>query len=102
MEPAPKELAEKRALICSACPHNLRGTLASVFIPPEIETIRRQLAIKTDMGLVTSCDLKLGICKMFRMPMKLRVHAPIEHIWKLLAPGTAETADVNCWVKAKE
>lgn len=88
-KPVPRELAERRAEICSVCPanssspncpENLRHTWRDWVTAPVADWLRRYLGYKHAMELSTSHDAGLGKCLACRCELELKVHAPLEHI----------------------
>lgn len=97
-----KELAEKRAAVCAGCDRNKEKTLTSIFTIPASQFIQRQLAIKNDMKLETSQDLKLGVCETCTCPLKLKVWTPMEHVLKHTSEKVMAEFPEWCWVRNQD
>lgn len=97
-KPVPHEFAEHRASICATCPKNAQGSLSSFFTEDASEVIRRQLAIRNDMELSTTHDEKLGVCSACSCPLKLKVHAPLNHIMANLKDSARVNLEKRCWI----
>lgn len=98
----PHEHAEGRAAVCVVCPKNEPGDWMSFFTGPAAEKIRKQLAIKNDMALVTSLDARLNVCQACWCHMALKVHTPIKHILGRLKPEGRAKLDPKCWIPKEE
>jgi hypothetical protein len=101
--PVDKELALRRAQICSACPLNLEGDWTKWFTVPAAELIRRQVEQATGLGLTTPADERLHLCEACHCPLRLKVHVPIAHIAKALTPDMRAklTNGKDCWILAE-
>lgn len=95
-----QKLAEQRAAICAACPHNGKGDFTSWFTAPAAGAIKRQIEAMQERKITTSQDDKLGTCDICYCAMRVKVHFPIEFI---AAHTSGEVMDEfrkvpHCWV----
>lgn len=104
-EPAvPAELSAHRAEVCSTCPKNGKGDLASLFTKPAADAIRKQLEKVEGRKLSTPFDDKLNVCQTCWCPLRLKVHTPIVSINEHMSDEirNALKAVVNpsggCWI----
>lgn len=95
---APKELAEKRAEICSSCPQNKDGDWAATFTAPVAEMLKLQLGIKNDLKLSTSKDAQLHTCAACSCILSLKVFTPLQHILDNTDEATKQRLDPRCWI----
>lgn len=91
-------LAEKRAAVCADCPKNDGGDWKAYFTEPVAAKIRTQLEIKQDLQLRTAYDERLTVCSACDCPLKLKVHAPMEHILAHTSEDTKTRLDPRCWI----
>lgn len=96
--PVNRELAEKRAEVCSGCPMNGKGDWTRFFTVPASQKIKTQLEIKNELKLETPSDEKLGVCEACLCPLKLKVWTPIKHILKEMDEATTSKLDGRCWI----
>jgi hypothetical protein len=98
--PVDKDLALRRAQVCSACPLNLEGDWTKWFTVPAAELIRRQVEQATGLGLTTPADDRLHLCEACHCPLKLKVHVPIDYIAPALTPEVRARlkAGKDCWI----
>lgn len=96
--PVERNLAEKRAAICIACPQNSHGDLTSIFTVPASAQIKALLNRAKSEKMETSVDDKLGVCAACLCPLKLKVHVPIDHIREHLTEDAKNHLDKNCWI----
>lgn len=97
----PRELAEKRAAVCIACPKNKDGDWTAMFTNPVSEMLRLQLGIKNDLKLTTSKDDQLHVCQACACPLKLKVFTPIRHIVDNMDEATKarlQPKEPVCWI----
>lgn len=96
-----KDLAEKRAQVCKACPKNEKGEWSRWFTAPASEAIKRQIEKASSRKLSTSVDSDLKVCGVCLCPLQLSVHVPIAiKLAHLSKDVEAELARVKpqCWV----
>jgi hypothetical protein len=104
----PKELSEKRAATCVACPFNSQEDLTSWFTIPAANAIRRQVERIKEKQLSTSLDDKLGICAEKNgnggclCVLRVAVHLPLDLKLKHLAPDVKASLHESCWVHSEE
>jgi hypothetical protein len=98
--PVAPELAEKRAAICVACPHNTPGDWYTV-APAEI--IKAALDARSDLKLATTHDAELKSCAVCRCLLKLKVHTPLSFIVQHTKPEImAEFPPSICWIARRD
>jgi hypothetical protein len=90
--------ANRRAIICAACPQNGLGDLTRWFTVFASETIRKRIESAQKSELKTPSDDKLGICEACLCPLKLKVHVPLTNIKKHLTPKSQAALDPRCWI----
>jgi hypothetical protein len=99
LAPVAKDLAEKRAGICSDCPMNAKGkSLSDFFTVPMADMTRRRFERLEAMNLTTSFDEKLSTCQACLCPLRLKVWTPMELIAKRLKPEQRAELDPRCWI----
>jgi hypothetical protein len=97
-KPVASKLSDTRAGICARCPQNGSGGISEYFTVPAAKLIQLQLEMKNDLKLVTKSDDQLGVCKACLCPLKLKVHAPLEHILAHTSEKIRNDLDQNCWI----
>jgi hypothetical protein len=95
-KPVAQELAEARAKICVACPHNVPGDW---YTTAPAELIRATLSARSDLKLETPYDDKLQSCEVCRCLLKLKSFCPLDHILKGTKPEIMEEFPPACWIK---
>lgn len=100
--PVPKELAEKRAEICSTCPQNQPGDWTVTFTAPVAAMLKLQLGIKNDLKLSTSKDGQLHNCMACSCVLTLKAHTPLKHILDNTDEATMQRLDKRCWILKKD
>lgn len=97
--PVAPELAEKRAVICVACPQNQTGDWYTV-APAEI--IKAALNARQDLKLSTTHDAELKSCQICRCLMALKVHTPLEFIVQRTKPEIMAEFPSHCWIARRD
>ena len=97
-EPVGQELADARASVCSDCPLNTKGDWKAMFTVPVAEQVRKQLEMRQALKLTTKYDDKLHVCLACLCPLRLKVHAPTEHILDYTASSVWNALDPGCWM----
>jgi len=97
----PEELAERRAATCVACPLNGKGGIIDYFTSEAAKKIQTQLQMRTAMSLKTSLDKQLGTCLACTCWLPLKLHVPIEFIFKHTSDEVKAKFDPKCWVLAE-
>lgn len=97
----PKELAEKRAAQCIACPKHDRGDWTRFFTVPAQDAIRAALNQGREWKLETSKDAELRICSACLCPMRLKVHVPAPTIRAKMPPEAFNELVPECWIKTE-
>lgn len=93
-----KELAEKRATVCSTCPMNQPGDWTTFFTAPVAATLKLQLAMKNDLRLETSKDKELHVCSACSCPLSLKTWTPLNFILENTDEETMNRFDPRCWI----
>lgn len=96
----PVRLAQStnRALICSLCDQNEKGSWWETATNMVSIAIRRHLEVKNDIEVSTPYDKEIGTCKVCLCNLPLKVHVPIEHIQKHTSPESLSKFPANCWI----
>lgn len=97
--PVEKELAEKRASTCVACPKNVEGRWYTV---GPAELIRETLELRKDLKLETSQDHSLKSCDVCKCLMRLKVWTPLPFILERTKPEIMAEFPSNCWIVKKD
>jgi len=97
-----KDVAERRAAICTSCPANdTKTTLYSWFVTSVASEIEKMYEMMNGINLSTSNDGNLGVCEACECPMKAKVHVKIEHIRKHMpkdVPDKLRGKNPGCWI----
>jgi hypothetical protein len=88
---APQD-AERRAEVCSSCPHNRKAS--KPLTGPVAAAIRKGVEMKSGASLHTSHDAKLETCQLCSCVLQLKVWVPIRHIMD----GSTIQMPEFCWV----
>lgn len=103
--PVVRELAEKRASTCLACPqNNTRDSIQNVFVETVASSLRALISLTKDMGLTTSHDDLLGICEACGCAMKSKVHVRIEKLTGNMPQNVRDKLNKEnpvCWIKSE-
>ncbi len=92
--------AERRAVICVACPlNNTKTSLKTLFIEKVAATILKQYAMLHEMDLHTSQDAKLGICDGCLCPTRSKVFVDMSHIKAHMSADVEAKLAPLCWIK---
>lgn len=97
--PVNKELAEKRAAICVACPKNVAGNW---FIESAAEIVKEVIELRGDIKLETSHDADLKSCDVCTCLMRLKCHTPLQFILKNTKAEVLEQFPNNCWIHKRD
>lgn len=90
--PVEKELAQSRADICIACPHNKAGYSLATFAA----TVKFLMEIKKRERLRVDGEKSLGICEVCGCHIATSIWTPIEHIAQY-----TDTMPEHCWKTAE-
>jgi hypothetical protein len=101
-EAVDRDLADRRALGCSACEKNDRGDWTRWFTIPVSRAISMFLEKRRSWKLATLYDDELGVCSACLCPLKLKVNVPAENILIKMPPETFEALDPKCWLRAEK
>jgi hypothetical protein len=97
--PVPHHIAERRAKICEICPLNVEPNWAQRNITnPIAKTMLRWIAYKNQLGLHTSVEKDLNICKACGCDTSVKVFTPIQHIRAHTNEETLNKYHNACWV----
>jgi len=100
-EPAvAQELANSRALKCSQCPKNGKGSWEEWFTRPASEVIKRQVEMLSARKLSTPYDDKIQACLVCYCPLRLKVFSPIKFIKAHTSNEVLNDLEAvpGCWV----
>lgn len=100
-EPVSKDVAERRAAICIACPYHLRGNFAQRFnsvVGRELQAIFGKLK---EVNMTTAYDESLTVCDICDCPMRAKVWIPIDRIESDLKEETKAKLPKHCWIVLK-
>jgi len=100
--PVEKSLAEKRAAVCAACPHNNMEDFSRWFTNPVSQAIRFQIQRKQDMKLETASDEKLGTCAICSCPLKLKAWTPLHNINNNMPADIKAALPAHCWITKQD
>lgn len=101
LNPAPVDLATKRASICASCTLNKPATGLSVLTGLAAKTVSLLMDAKSDLKLSTPHDDKLETCTACLCDLKLKIWSPIDIVWKHTTPEVFEKLDSACWVRSE-
>jgi hypothetical protein len=89
-----KELAERRAAVCSLCPLNKQGLAIAEAVS---EVIREQTEVKNFLELRTSQDENLHTCSVCDCPLPLKVW----QVYRRVKPSEDEMEKfpTYCWLR---
>lgn len=101
--PVPQDKANARAAICAACPKNGKGDFTEMFTKVAADVIKKQIEKLNFLKLTTPSSDKLNICTVCACPLKLKIHAPLQHIKEHMSPAVLSDlrAVPNCWIVAE-
>lgn len=95
-----KEEAEKRAVICAACPANNKdASPKNKFIEKVASKLLKQYELLHEMNLHTSLDDKLGMCVACWCPTKSKVWVDMTHIKAHMIAEVEAKLDKSCWIR---
>lgn len=103
-DPEPKELAEKRAAICVACPKNVKGAwyteAPAELLKTAIEGWQKLRGSTFDFQ--TSQGESLKSCNVCKCLMRLKVWCPLDHILNNTKPEIMSEFPPICWIANKD
>ena len=97
-EPVDHGIAEYRASVCRGCPLNAHGKWWETSKSLIAESIRKILELKNHRQIFVSNEENLFMCGACGCALRLKVHAPIEHIRNNMPFSQAEKLDPGCWI----
>jgi hypothetical protein len=100
--PVNKELAEKRAAVCVACPKNQPGNIFTRFSQVAAREITAIFEALHQKQLNTTHDAALGVCAACSCPNRSNVWTPINIKLKHLRAETKAELPAHCWVITEE
>lgn len=105
LRPIDKNTAENRAGVCVTCPNNTNPNWLQKIDAALAAEIKTLIEMKNDLKLSTIHDKNLLTCSLCDCYLKLKVWAPIEHIWNNTSQTVKDdlskviTSDGHrCWV----
>lgn len=94
-----QELAQKRGVICAACPQNVSGDWwEKISKQPVAQVIKNWLEQKNAMNLSVPIEREIGICKACGCCNLLKIHEPLHYIKEHMDEQTSLKLDINCWI----
>ena len=102
LNPVPRQLAEKRALICATCPQNQEGNLWQRMDALAAHELRSLISAKKNMKLETPKDYALKTCQACDCWLPLKVWSPLKHILNNTSDSVRKDLDVSCWILSEE
>lgn len=99
--PVPDERAQSRAAICLGCPENREPRWWELAKGGVARAIKKHLEVKYSLGLQVEGEGSLGICRVCRCCLPLKVHVPIQHVSNHIADDMWETFPAFCWVRVE-
>tara|TARA_R110000868_G_scaffold116263_1_gene309744 strand:- start:2265 stop:2612 length:348 start_codon:yes stop_codon:yes gene_type:complete len=96
--PVDQKLAEERAAVCEACPLNGHPHWWDNAVGSVADTIREILQLKAHRRISVPHEDKLFMCSACGCCVRLKVHAPLEHIRQGLRFADTEKLDPRCWI----
>lgn len=101
-KPLPKEVGERRALVCAVCPQNdTEGGLLAYFTDEMAKKAMSAVAVLQVQDRTTSVDDKLGVCRACNCPMRAKVFVSLENIVQNMQAEAWPKLDPKCWIKAE-
>lgn len=91
--------AERRAKICSTCPHNTGGRSWDWVKNEVADAVRHQIEVKQSYTLNTSHDDELFTCDMCGCNLQLKVWCPTVYFARKTKPDQLKTYPGHCWQK---
>jgi hypothetical protein len=101
LQGVPKEVAERRASICSQCPKNRTERWMDRW-PVYASNLFRIRNTMRERGMVTTKDLALNVCSVCDCPLKLKVYCPLDIIKKHMPSDVIARLDPSCWITKPE
>ena len=98
-KPESREVAEKRAAICVACPQNVKGNILERFNSVAGKEILAIFNAMNDLDLHTNLDKDLYVCHLCSCPLRSKVFAPLDMVKKHMVKETMESLPDFCWIK---
>jgi hypothetical protein len=100
-EAVPQEQANARAEVCAVCRLNGKGGWESYFTVPASNAIRAALRNRSEFGLSTPHDDKLGVCEACSCPMALKVFLPLDKFFGSMTQQAKDGLHPQCWILAE-
>lgn len=96
--PVDRKLADQRAAVCELCPLNGHPHWWDTAVGSVADTIRQILQLKAHRSISVPNEDKLFMCSACGCCVRLKVHAPLEHIRQGLRFADTEKLDPRCWI----
>ena len=90
--------AERRAAVCVVCPKNGHGKWWERSKEKIADSIKELLSFKAKRRLFVSCEDQLFMCSACGCALRLKVHAPIEHITDNITDQQLSKLHNDCWI----
>ncbi len=101
-EAVPKELANKRAEICTTCPMNDPGGLMDRFTAYAQNAIRFALNQRKGWNLTTPFDERLHVCSACLCPIPLKIWMPLSRIRAKMPKESFASLAEFCWIRKSD
>lgn len=99
--PVTRDVAERRAAVCIACPAHIRGSLMQRFTQVVARELGAVFGALKEAKMETAYDESLAICDICDCPMRAKVWVPLPLIESELRDETKAALPANCWIKHK-
>ena len=99
LRPVPSRESEARAAICATCPQNQGGNLWQRLDARAADGLKRLMAIRSDMSLMTPYDASLKTCVACDCYLPLKVWVPMPHILANTSEEVMGKLDPRCWIR---
>ena len=97
--PVNETLAEDRAKICAACPHNHPVSWAGFAKAGVAQTVMAAERLAHHAQMRTAEHDRLGECEICGCYLKLKVWCPIEHIKTEMTAEDLQSHPAPCWIR---
>lgn len=101
-KPVPEQQAHRRAAVCAVCPQNVTKGWRDWLTAPVAFGIHKYIEAKNNLKLTTPSDDMLGVCKVCRCHLPLKVHVPLKYIVENTDEETFAELDSKCWVLSEK
>lgn len=99
--PVPQADATRRSRVCVGCPENQAPRWWEYAKSNMARVIKKHLEVKHRTGLQVDVEDQLGICRVCRCCLPLKIHVPIAHIEAHSDPEAWGKFPAFCWQRAE-